>query len=153
MRKDELLTKPEAFLKEAEQRSIHFLQNTSMELPSLLTEEVVTNILIPYTKGGKQHVIPISAGVVTAKVHNLKNAENECEEGCILIIPDGSPTFAPFYDKGVGIIFLKGGSITHGAILARESKIPAVSLGGQNIHLQDGMIVTMDGEQGILEIQ
>lgn len=154
MRKDELLNKPEAFIKEAEARSIRFMQNVAVELPPLLTEEIITTILLPYTKGGRQHVIPISPGVVTAKIHNLTSVEEpRCEEGCILVLPDGSPTFAPFYDKGVGIIFKKGGSITHGAILARESKIPAVSLGGQDFHLENGMVVSLDGEHGMLEIQ
>lgn len=154
IRKDELFHKPEAFLQEAEQRRLRFAQNTKVKLPLFLTEEAVTTILRPYIKGGKNHVIPISPGLVTGKIHKIKSLDNtDCEKGCVLLIPDGDPKYTQFYTKGSAIIFEKGGAITHGAILARENKIPAISLGGQQFSLEQDMVVSIDGEQGILEIK
>jgi len=155
MRRDEIINKPQSFIEEAKQREIRYLQNKNVKLPLLLTEEVITNILLPYSKGGKHILVPVSAGVVTAKVKCVKQPEDAIcpDNNCILVFPDGDPIYTQYYKHGLGIIYEKGGATTHGAILARESKTPAISLGGQKLALEDGMVVTIDGEAGTLEIQ
>ncbi len=155
MRRDEIVNKPQSFIEEAKQREIRYLQNKNVQLPQLLTDEVITNMLLPYTKGGKHQLVPISAGVVTAKLKCVKQPEDaNCpDNNCILVFPDGKPAYTQYYKRGVGVIFEKGGATTHGAILAREYKMPAISLGGQKLALEDGMVVTIDGEAGTLQIQ
>ena len=55
------------------------------------------------------------------------------------------------YKKCSGIIFMKGGSTSHGAIVAREYKIPAIVY-NQTDEIPQEMLVEIDGKQGTWKV-
>lgn len=68
----------------------------------------------------------ISQGIAKGTVLNFKNTRQNVPKNCIGIFPTSGVKYTTQFLKCVGIIFLNGSVTSHGAILARESKIPAV---------------------------
>ncbi len=82
-------------------------------------------ILTSYEQQGKG--LEISAGIVRAKVKHITNSLEEIPAQTICIFPNASPEFSIQFPKAMGIIFLIGGQTSHGAIVTREYKIPALA--------------------------
>lgn len=85
---------------------------------------------------------------VTAQGASLK----EVPAGVILVARSITPDMLPFVKSVVGIVTEQGGMTSHGAILARELGIPAVTGVNHATNLiQSGEMLLMDGDRG--EIQ
>lgn len=57
-----------------------------------------------------------------------------------------------FYGS-IGLITVSGGPLSHGAVTAREMRLPAVmSVRGVMTRLHDGQLVTLDGNQGVIAL-
>lgn len=70
--------------------------------------------------------ISVSQGQATGLVKNILDNEIDIPKGTVGIFLNASPEFAFQYPKCEGMIFLKGGQTSHGAIVAREFGIPAI---------------------------
>ena len=99
---------------------------------------------------------PASIGTVRGKV-KIINFPEEIEgiKGTEIIVASFFlPDFLTVIKRApqiLGIISDKGGFTCHAAIIARELEIPYIS--GTNIatkKLKDGMVITMDGRNGIV---
>lgn len=99
--------------------------------------------------------IGASAGLVEGRVsiiHSLKNLP-PIDRATIVVVPYTDSGWAPLLAQAGGLIAETGGRLSHGAIVAREYRIPAV----MDVHnatqiLHDGQQVRIDGQQGIVEI-
>ena len=77
----------------------------------------------------------------------IKSASDVLGEAVIGIFPNASPEFATIYPKCKGMIFLKGGQTSHGAIVAREFRIPSlIDMMAEGI--PDGTVVQLNGAKG-----
>ncbi len=99
--------------------------------------------------------IGASPGQVEGTVKILKNLSftAEINKNTILVVPYTDSGWGPLLARASGIIAEVGGSLSHGAIVAREYGIPAV----MDVHhatelLYDGQRVRIDGQRGIVEI-
>jgi pyruvate,water dikinase len=99
--------------------------------------------------------IGASPGQAEGRVQVVRNLSNlpEVDRNTILVVPYTDSGWAPLLARAGGLIAEVGGRLSHGAIVAREYRIPAV----MDIHnathlLQDGQQVRIDGQQGIVEI-
>jgi phosphoenolpyruvate synthase/pyruvate phosphate dikinase/glycerol-3-phosphate acyltransferase PlsY len=99
--------------------------------------------------------IGASPGQVEGRVRVVRNLTHlpEVDRNTILVVPYTDSGWAPLLARAGGLIAEVGGRLSHGAIVAREYRIPAV----MDIHdathlLQDGQQVRIDGQQGIVEI-
>jgi phosphohistidine swiveling domain-containing protein len=112
-----------------------------------------TKIQIQKIKYNKEGIgMPISQGTVTAPVLHISQSTQEIPAQTIIICPNASPEFSMQYARAAGILFVVGGMTSHGAIVAREYNIPAISdINAESI--SDGTIVTMDGSTGKWTIQ
>ncbi len=95
-----------------------------------------------------------SRGVVRGTVKVLTSPEqiNKIERGDILVAPETTPDFVPAMQKAAGIVTDMGGITSHAAIVSREYRIPCVV--GTKIAtsvLQDGDLIELDGERGIIK--
>ena len=99
--------------------------------------------------------IPASSGVFTGKVKIIpKTFEyKRLPKDTVVVTKMTRPEFVLGIDSIAAIITDQGGNLCHAAIIARELKIPCI-VGTQNATatLKSGQIVTVNGDEGIVEI-
>ncbi len=99
--------------------------------------------------------IGASSGIVEGRVKIIMTlaALPDIGKDTILVVPYTDSGWAPLLARAGGLIAEVGGRLSHGAIVAREYRIPAV-MDVQNAtqQLQDGQLIRLDGQQGTIEI-
>ena len=95
--------------------------------------------------------LPISAGYAEGPVCLLlsPNDMKKVKRGDILVASVIDPGMAPLMGLAAGLVVEMGGTLSHGAIIAREHGLPAIA----NVHgvmrlLKNGERVTMDATVG-----
>jgi len=70
-------------------------------------------------------------------------------KGAVLVARTTNPTWTPLFYNAAAVVTESGGPLSHGAVIAREMKIPAVtSVRGVLGILETGQQVTVDGASG-----
>ncbi|MEK6527115.1 MAG: PEP/pyruvate-binding domain-containing protein [Nitrospirota bacterium] len=94
---------------------------------------------------------PISVGYAEGPVRLVLSPSDmaRVKRGDILVAPVIDPGMAPLFGLAAGLVVEMGGTLSHGAIIAREYGIPAVA----NVHhvtrlLKDGERVAVDASHG-----
>jgi pyruvate,water dikinase len=105
---------------------------------------------------GILHGTPISAGQVVGPVRFVRSMEDwsRVERGDILVVSVIDPGLAPLFGLAGGLIAEMGGTLSHGAIIAREYGLPTVA----NVHgiigrLKGGERIRLDAERGEITVQ
>jgi phosphohistidine swiveling domain-containing protein len=105
---------------------------------------------------GVFHGIPISGGRVAGPVRFVRSMEDWSKvcRGDILVVPVIDPGMAPLFGLASGLVAEMGGTLSHGAIIAREYGLPAVA----NVHgitsgLKEGDRIILDAERGEIIVQ
>ncbi|MEG4274502.1 MULTISPECIES: glycerol-3-phosphate acyltransferase [unclassified Microcoleus] len=97
--------------------------------------------------------IPASIGTVEGFVKICRNASTDLGENAIAVVPYTDAGWAPLLLGATAIISEVGGQLSHGAIIAREYKIPAVmNISEATTRLRDGQKVRVDGYLGTVEL-
>ena len=97
----------------------------------------------------------VSQGIAEgrARVLTAPNGDARMEPGEILVCPTTDPSWAGLLMLASGAVVDMGGSLSHGAVVARELGIPCVmNTGNGSKILRTGDRVRMDGSTGIVEI-
>jgi len=69
----------------------------------------------------------------------------------ILVARTTNPAWTPLFYSAAGLVTESGGPLSHGAVTAREMRLPAVMSVRQAMSLlRDEQVVTVDGTQGIV---
>lgn len=99
--------------------------------------------------------VPGSAGRYTGLVRVVLS-ESEFDKiraGDVLVCPITSPVWSVVFPSIGALVTDTGGALSHAAIIAREYGIPAaLATGNATEILADGMLVTVDGATGAVEI-
>jgi phosphohistidine swiveling domain-containing protein len=86
-------------------------------------------------------------------IDNLTMQAKLVRSGDILVAHYTSPAWTPLFSLIRGIILEEGGMLSHGAVVARECGIPAVSqIRGATTVLRNGDVVRIHGGSGVVEI-
>ena len=99
---------------------------------------------------------PISGGTVVGPVRLVRSMEDwsRVGRGDILVVSVIDPGMAPLFGVAAGLIAEMGGTLSHGAIIAREYGLPAVAnVPGVLARLKEGDFVSLDAERGEIVIQ
>jgi pyruvate,water dikinase len=99
---------------------------------------------------------PISVGTVTGPVRMIRSVAdwNKLMPGEILVVSVIDPGLAPLFGLAGGLIAELGGTLSHGAIIAREYGLPAIAnVEGVTTRLVDGQRITMDAGSGTIRIE
>jgi pyruvate,water dikinase len=91
--------------------------------------------------------IAVSPGYVQGELFFINNPLQQIPSGSIIVLPTAGPEYAHLYSQAKGIIFQKGGILSHGAIITREFRIPALVV--QNSE----KIRTWENKQVVLDAQ
>ncbi|NIV40425.1 MAG: hypothetical protein GWN58_66795 [Anaerolineae bacterium] len=97
---------------------------------------------------------PVSPGVVTGPVRVLTRVEgSSIQAGEILVTKATDPGWTPLFLNARGVLLESGGTLQHGASVARELGKPCI-VGIERVTkiLTDGRMVEMDGATGIVRI-
>lgn len=100
--------------------------------------------------------IPISAGRATGSVRLVRSMADwsRVSAGDILVVAVIDPGMAPLFGIVAGLIAEMGGTLSHGAIIAREYGLPTVAnVHGVTSRLKDGDRISLDAERGEIIIQ
>ena len=95
--------------------------------------------------------LPISPGRAEGPVRLLRTPEDrmKVQRGDILVAPVVDPGMAPLFGVAAGLVVEMGGTLSHGAIIAREYGLPAVAnAAGILRHLRDGERIVVDADRG-----
>jgi pyruvate,water dikinase len=127
-------------------------------VPSLVygNTPAVTNLNTNKKQSSRQFQgIGASPGQAEGRVKILRNLQvaPEIDRNTILVVPYTDAGWAPLLVQAGGLISEVGGRLSHGAIVAREYRIPAVmDIANATQCLQNGQRVRIDGQRGIVEI-
>ena len=102
------------------------------------------------------HGIPISAGQVVGPVRFVRTMEDWSRvcQGDILVVSVIDPGMAPLFGVAAGLAAEMGGTLSHGAIIAREYGLPAVAnVPGITTRLKEGDRISLDAERGEIIVQ
>jgi len=98
----------------------------------------------------KIDVHSLSSGTCTGSVAivHSPDSENDLKEGSILVCTSTDPSWTPLFAKASGLILERGGSLSHGAVVAREMGLPAVVIDGATTIFKDAEKVTINANTG-----
>ncbi|MDF0676627.1 MAG: PEP/pyruvate-binding domain-containing protein [Nitrospira sp.] len=100
--------------------------------------------------------MPISVGTVTGPVRVIRSVADwgKVIFGEILVVPTIDPGLAPLFGLAGGLIAEMGGTLSHGAIIAREYGLPTIAnVEGATARLADGQRITIDAGSGTICIE
>ncbi len=168
------------FLKFEEIEDIHQQKSALNMIDNLITErrekwQAESNLpLVPYLVYGNQSDFELSftnsdlenqkkltgigasSGQIEGIIKVLLNYQeigDEINKDIILVVPYTDAGWSPILARAGGLIAESGGSLSHGAIIAREYNIPAVmDVTYATQLLRDGDRVKLNGKAGIIEI-
>ena len=97
--------------------------------------------------------IPVSSGIVSGPVRFVRATTDwsRVRRGDIIVVPVIDPGMAPLFALAGGMIVEMGGTLSHGAIIAREYGLPTIANVARAMsHLTEGERVTIDAARGIV---
>lgn len=100
--------------------------------------------------------LPISAGSVAGPVRLLRSLTDwsNVKPGDILVAPVIDPGMAPLFGIAGGLIVEMGGTLSHGAIIAREYGLPTVAnVEAVMSRLKEGQRVRLDAAAGTIHVE
>ncbi len=133
-----------------DEREEYYDTGKQMKLPDIIKDGKIEKLTLPETELTNYQGIGCSAGKVIGILGEITDP-NQAVVADINIFPNASPDFTPQFKQSKGIIFQSGSPLAHGAILARELKIPAVIL-DTDFRPLIGKQITMDGTEGTITI-
>lgn len=107
-------------------------------------------------KPGRLTGMPISAGSVIGPVRMIRSVMDwdQVRPGEILVVSVIDPGLAPLFGIAGGLIAEMGGTLSHGAIIAREYGLPTVAnVEGAMAQFSDGLRVRLDAGSGTICIE
>lgn len=135
-----------------QERQHTYHQDCNTWLPPLLMAKTIQHSVFEpeaVKTSESMFVLAVSSGVVKGKVVIVTSESQIVDEHqIVLVLPNSSAMYSHLYPKAAAIIFRQGGVMSHGAIVAREYHIPAVSLSGKPYEFTNGEIVMVDGVVG-----
>lgn len=141
------------------ERRLEREHNAAASVPDTIRDwESLTEQIRMSTQADKSDQLtgmPISAGSVIGPVRMIRSVMDwsKVAPGDILVVPVIDPGLAPLFGIAGGLIAEMGGTLSHGAIIAREYGLPTIAnAGGAMAQLADGLQVKLDAGLGTIRI-
>jgi len=100
--------------------------------------------------------IGCSPGVISGQAHVLTSISKNpvVPPGCILVVPSIDPGLTPLFLTAAGLVTEIGGTLSHGATVAREYGLPAVvGVPHATRVILNGQHIRVDGFRGLVYLQ
>ncbi|MBN1675878.1 MAG: hypothetical protein JXR37_32845 [Kiritimatiellae bacterium] len=98
--------------------------------------------------------VPVSAGVHTGPARVVLDPRQACDTGTgyVLVCPSTDPGWTALFVRAGALVMERGGTLSHGAIVARDFGLPAVVCPGATKRIADGAVVRVDGNRGTVSL-
>jgi pyruvate,water dikinase len=102
------------------------------------------------TGAGGRRGFPISSGQASGPARIVRSASEagDLGRGYILVCPSTDPSWTPLFVNAAGLVLECGGTLSHGAIVARELGLPAVVMPDAMSLFAEGKTIRIDGSTG-----
>ncbi len=147
-----------SLVERARQRRCELALARSIPLPHVLDSEDLQAIGRPPAvdaSAGDLRGVVASTGVVEGRARVVSELEQArgLEPGEILVTGSTDPAWTPLFMVAGGLVLEQGGTLSHGAIVARELGLPAlVGVAGATQRLKTGDRVLLDAERGVVAL-
>lgn len=103
---------------------------------------------------GELSGVAVSPGIVRGPANVLDSPlDKTLRPGDVLVAHTTDPGWTPLFINAAAVLLEVGGELQHGALLAREYGKPCVAgIVGLMERLEDGQIVEVDGDQGVVRL-
>ena len=140
----------------AERRKTRAVES-SLEVPPVVFGDdlaVIGRPLPPPAGAEELTGVPLSAGVAEGLALVLTEPTAPPDEGgYILVCPSTDPAWVPLFVNARGLVMESGGTLSHGAIVAREFGLPAVAgLPDVQRRIRTGQRLRVDGARGTVSV-
>jgi rifampicin phosphotransferase len=99
--------------------------------------------------------MPASPGRASGHACVIRTPEefDRLQVGYVLVAPATTPAWTPLFARAAAVVTDTGSPLAHASLAAREYGIPAVvGTGNATARLQDGQVVLVDGNTGLVEV-
>lgn len=135
-------------------------RNATVQVPDTVRDWETASREIPSfdrrNATGRLSGLPISAGSVVGPIRLIRSLADwsKVTAGDILVAPVIDPGMAPLFGLAGGLIVEMGGTLSHGAIIAREYGLPTVAnVEGAMTGLPEGRLVRLDARAGTIDLE
>lgn len=137
-----------------EQRRSLRAAESKLLISPFITEADIDSLGVPVRPSTSKQIpaAPISTGSSKGPARIVMGPADAVEPGSgyILICPTTDPNWTPLFMHAAGLIMECGGTLSHGAVVAREMGIPAVVLPEATRLFKEHELITVDAHNGIV---
>ncbi len=138
-----------------EQRAQAYRAEARLTLPRVIDAGAIDTlgalpVLPPINTAGGHKAFAISSGTASGPVRILKSPTDarDLGTGYVLVCPSTDPSWTPLFVNAAALVLECGGTLSHGAVVAREMGLPAVVLPDATRLLTEGQAIQVDGSRG-----
>ncbi len=136
-----------------EKRQVEYRALEKIILPTLITEEDLAGLgesPVIDTGADQYRGLPVSGGRAKGPVRIVLSPDQAGNLGkdYVLACPSTDPNWTPLFANASALVLECGGSLSHGAVVAREMGVPAVVLPDATQILHQDEIVEVNGDHG-----
>jgi rifampicin phosphotransferase len=102
----------------------------------------------PSADGYKALAVSSGQAQGPARILHSPTEAGDLGQGYILVCPSTDPSWTPLFVNAAGLVLECGGTLSHGAVVAREMGLPAVVLPGATKLFCEGQEIHVDGCRG-----
>jgi len=137
-------------------RQIRWKSSQRVDLPAVIDSRGLDLLGIPEEFGAANELEgqPVAAGVSTGTARIVFDPREAGDLGIdyILVCPSTDPGWTPLFVNAKGLVVERGGTLSHGAIVARDFGIPAVVCPNATARIPTGATIQVDGSRGRIRI-
>ncbi len=136
----------------SQRKTVHAAE-ARLQLPRLIDAAVLSSLGRPRSvqpAAGGHTAFAVSGGEASgpARIVHSPTEAGDLGHGYILVCPSTDPSWTPLFVNAAGLVLECGGTLSHGAVVAREMGLPAVVLADATRLFKEGQEICVDGLHG-----
>lgn len=136
-----------------ERHKATFQAEALLALPSVIDAKAVDSLgktpeARPVQGGHKAFAVSSGEACGPARILRSPTDASDLGRGYVLVCPSTDPSWTPLFVDAAGLVLECGGTLSHGAVVAREMGLPAVVLPDATRLFHEGQAIRVDGLRG-----
>jgi pyruvate,water dikinase len=136
-----------------EQRKVTYRAEARLIVPRVIDAETIDLLgempaMKPSASGHKALAVSAGESEGPARILRSPDEAGDLGRGYILVCPSTDPSWTPLFVNAAGLVLECGGTLSHGAVVAREMGLPAVVLPEATRLFAEGEPIRVDGSRG-----